>query len=84
MKISELIQPLYHLVLQLYPHHFRSEYAAEMSDVFGLSMEHYSREGNFRLIGFILREFSTLPFSILRLYWHSLHGLGKNVTNHGN
>jgi len=65
---------LYSALLGLYPQGFRNEFAEEMQTVFRDSVHEAVREGILSLANLCLREFSGLPFHVLREFLHELQG----------
>lgn len=69
----KLIAWIYALVLRLYPHGFRREYAEEMQAVFMEALENACDRGEFSSTRIILREFSELPANLCRQFWNNFY-----------
>jgi hypothetical protein len=64
---SQVILALYSRLLRLYPARFRTEFAEEMEQVFGLRLNEV--KGNDALPGWLVVELLDLPFSIILEHW---------------
>lgn len=61
---------VYVVLLYLYPSGFRSEFAAEMQDVFSEALQDAAKRGWLASLGLFLRETSDIPVSLLREGWN--------------
>ncbi|MDX1412617.1 MAG: hypothetical protein R3293_00390 [Candidatus Promineifilaceae bacterium] len=65
--ISTLIQ-IYIYLLKLYPRHFRSSFAAEMTEVFTMMLSKADQEGIIAILKLFLRELAELPVALVKTY----------------
>jgi hypothetical protein len=62
----------YARILDLYPHRFKDEFAAEMHAVFKDSVMDSAEKGTLPLLLVCVKEFMSMPLSILKEFWHEL------------
>lgn len=76
---TQCITTVYSKLLALYPRRFGNEFADEMHTVFRDSVTGAIDEGMLPLILLCVREFTSMPFSILKEFWHELQGKELNM-----
>jgi len=72
--LTQLVTDTYSRMLNLYPRRFKDEFAAEMHTVFSDSVVDAAEEGMFALVHVFGREFMSMPFNILKEFWHEIQG----------
>jgi hypothetical protein len=65
----KLLSLVYAALLHLYPSGFRSEFAAEMQDVFSEALQDAAKRGRLPSTRLFLREMGDIPASLLREGW---------------